>query len=580
MAPFQYTPYENRLAGSIGDILARRGEIAAAAAQRAGVILSNGTRQQGDIAARATEQSGQAWAGAAGQAAHAAAAIPEQARQAQAQDQESTLRQGAIDDRKRQVGELQALDGAYQKSGGNRDAIIQALPGHMRGKVAADFENFDKIHAESVALQEKADAAKTAAFAAAGMSIRGHGYDPVAAQLTISDLKGKYAKDPQAMSQIAQFEAKLHSDPTPDSIKSMIDPILQADPKTREDLLKEAADAETKRNHDLLKTDREATAAETAKRDTATATNAEAMRKQGEERLRIERINAGTATAREKREHDIYEQQYGALSTNPDGTPKAVPVSATTKAIAEYKVQPPSPRAPNRKAQLEAVLQYNPSYDEKEYPTRSKMRAAYTSGNQSQQLGALNTAIEHLGVLDGMVKALDNGSFKPGNELVNRVKTIFGNEAVTNFEFARDIMSGELATAMKKSGATDVEISKVTKSLDGAGSPKQLGDAIRTVAIPMIGGKAGTMDQQYHAVMGDKDPYSVYTPGAKAVLDTLGGKTPAAAVVAPGGGKGGGSGAGPQAAAPKEGDKQAITDPGYPPGAEKTFQGGKWIRTK
>jgi hypothetical protein len=420
--------------------------------------------------------------------------------------------------------------------------------------VAADFENFDKIHAESMELQTKADEAKGRAFAAAGMAIKANNYDPQAAQLTISDLKMKYAKDPAAMNQIAQFEARLHSDPTPATIKAMIDPILQADPKTREDLAKEAADAEAKRNHDLEHADRASTAAtqvatlaETQVRDAATAKNAEALRQQGEERLRIERIQAGTATAREKREHDIYVQTYGEGAKNPDGTAAPPPVSASARAIAEYKMQPPSPRSRASgagKAIMEQVLQANPSYDETQYPTRSAMRKAYTSGNQAQQLGALNTAIAHLGLMDDVAKAMDNGSFKPGNELYNKVRTLFGDSAVTNFEFARDIMSGELATAMKKSGATDIEIAKVSKSLDGASSPKQLADAVRKVAVPMIGGKARTFDEQYKAVMGDKDPFSVYTPSAKALLEKFGGDGTKPAPVSGSGGKGGGPGAG------------------------------------
>jgi hypothetical protein len=92
----------------------------------------------------------------------------------------------------------------------------------------------------------------------------------------------------------------------------------------------------------------------------------------------------------------------------------------------------------------------------------------------------------------------------------------------------------------------------------------------------MIGGKASTMQQQYRAVMGEQDPFSVYTPGAKAVLDRFGASHEPAAPG--GGGKGGGPGV--VAPGPKEGETRPITEPGYPAGAEMTFRGGKWIRTK
>jgi hypothetical protein len=580
MAVYQYAPYENRFAGSISDILARRGDIAAAAAQRAGVILSSGTRAIGDIQAHGQEQAGQAMASAVGGATHAVGQIPAQAAAQTAATQESTLRQGAIDDRARQAADLKALDQAYQASGGNRDAIINALPGHLRGKVAADFETFDKAHAEAAELQQKADAAKTSAFASAGMAIRGHGYDPTAAQITISDMKRKYAQDKPALAQLQQFEEALQANPSPETVKAMIDPILQADPKTREDLQKEAADAETKREHDLADTARKATLTEQQKRDEQTTKDEDARRILEGRRVVAEEANARTAGSREKREQAVYDQTYGQGGTNPDGTPKTVPISATAKAISEYKIAPLSPRSMASgagKALMEQVMAANPSYDATQFPTRQKMRIGYTSGNQSQQLGSLNTAIEHLGVLDEMAKGLENGSFKPGNQLYNTVATLFGSSAPTNFAFARDIMSGELATAMKKSGATDSEIEKVTKSLDGAGSPKQLSDAIRVVALPMIGGKASTMQQQYRAVMGEQDPFSVYTPGAKAVLDRFGASHETAAPG--GGGKGGGPGV-VAAPGPKEGETRPITEPGYPAGAEMTFRGGKWIRTK
>src|SRR5438094_310035 len=205
--------------------------------------------------------------------------------------------------------------------------------------------------------------------------------------------------------------------------------------------------------------------------------------------------------------------------------PQQGEVSDTAKGIAEYRIPPPSPRSMASgagKALMEQVMRANPGYDASQFPARSKMRIAYTSGIQAQQLTALNTAVEHLGKLDDMATALNNGSFKPGNQAYNWVRTTFGDSAVTNYRFATDIMSGELATAMKKSGATDVEISKVTKSLSDANSPKQLSDAIRKVAIPMIGGKASTLDQQWKQVMGDQDPFSVYTPGAKAVIQKFG----------------------------------------------------------
>lgn len=540
MAPFQYTPYENRLAGSIGDILARRGEIAAAAAQRAGIILSNGTRQQGDIAARAQEQSGQAMAGAVQGAVGAAARVPEMARQATAQDQETTLRQGAIDDRARQVGELKALDDAYQKSGGNREAIINALPGHMRGKVAADFENFDKIHAESVELQTKADEAKGRAFAAAGMSIRAHGYDPVAAQLTISDLKTKYAKDPAAMNQIAQFEAKLHSDPTPGSIQAMIDPILQADPKTREDLQKEAADAETKRNHDLLKAGREATATATAARDKAAAENAAALRKQGDQRLVIEGKNAATAAARETREANAAKAQ---TTLDEDGLDLAATAYRLTRQL-------PSRNATQNGAILSRAAKQAKELGDSPAATMTRQAAFKADAGSLDKVQKMsdaaasfeNKALGQIEIIRGLSPKVGrtdspmlNSWLLAGKDHVvgdSDTHQLFNAVSTFSAEYAK-IMEGSTGSAAGSSDAARRAAERLVSATQGKGS---LEDTLKLMQREMnltINGYETTIDH---------------------IRTRLGGNAPAAAVPAAaapvGGGKGGGPGAGGPPAAP------------------------------
>lgn len=542
MAPFQYPAFSNAAAGSIGDILQRRGELAAAAERRIGAIMASSAsrrgeieagnaRRVGELTANAQAQSGQLWGQAIAGMGQAFGQIPGQVRAAEQADLQKRAMSLEVEGRERQKNDLLALDKAYGQGG--REAVLQSLQesgaGHLIPDVTKSFDAFDKAHAEAAKLQEEADAAKTAAFARGAMGVRSHNYEPQAAQLLISDLKQKYAKDPRALAQLDQFQKGLLDNPTPEAVKAMIDPILQADPKTREDLLRETRDLQTKTDEDERRRLQQQNLEREKAADLERQQNDQALREQGKQRIAIEGRNASTAAARESREQKVFDQTYGTNGTNAAVDANGNPISGTAKAIAEYRLAPLTGRAATSgpgKAIMDQVAAYNPSYDATQYTSRSAMRKAFTSGNQSQQLGALNTAIEHLGVLNDMAQGLQNGEFKPGNELYNKVATMFGSEAATNFNFARDIMSGELATAMKKSGATDTEIDKVTRSLEGSGSPAQLAGAIRTVAIPMIGGKARVMNEQYHATMGDKDPFSVFTPGAQRVLATLGGGPP------------------------------------------------------
>lgn len=209
------------------------------------------------------------------------------------------------------------------------------------------------------------------------------------------------------------------------------------------------------------------------------------------------------------------------LNTLGDGTKD----NPTAKAIAEYRLSPPSPRTlstPAGEMLMKQVMTENPAYDATQFPTRQKMRQAFTSGPQSQTINSLNTAISHLDQFTTVVKALDNGNFQPGNQAYNWLKTTFGDSAPTNFAGIRDIMSGELASAFKKSGATDDEIKSVKSAIASKNSTNQLLDYVKTIALPALGSKVVSFDQQYRQVMGPNDPFKILLPESADILTKYG----------------------------------------------------------
>jgi hypothetical protein len=222
------------------------------------------------------------------------------------------------------------------------------------------------------------------------------------------------------------------------------------------------------------------------------------------------------------REDKKFAVTYGA---GVDEQGKPLPENATARAIAEYRIPPPSSRSlasgPGM-ALMDQVMKINPDYRGEEFPTRTKMRASFTSGPQSQTINSLNTAIEHLDQFVDAAKALNNGNFQPGNSAYNALRTAFGSTAPTNFEGIKSIMAGELAAAFKKSGATDTEIASVEKSINSKASATQLVDYATKVAMPALGSKAASFNEQYHSVMGEKDPWSPISKGAKSVLSKYG----------------------------------------------------------
>lgn len=211
----------------------------------------------------------------------------------------------------------------------------------------------------------------------------------------------------------------------------------------------------------------------------------------------------------------------------------------TAKAMAEYRVPPPSPRAlasPAGQALIKQIMTINPDYHAEEFPARVALRKSFTSGPQSKTLNNLNTSIEHLDQLAGMADKLGNTSAVPWNAVTNWLGKQTGNPAVTNFNGMKTILSGELAGAFKATGATDAEIKAVDNAIDANQSPQQLREYITKTAIPALGAKAATFGDQYRDVMGKDATWSPYMPSAKKILRKYGVETGESSAGNPGAG--------------------------------------------
>ena len=222
-----------------------------------------------------------------------------------------------------------------------------------------------------------------------------------------------------------------------------------------------------------------------------------------------------------------------ALPTQPAGPPMqrgrrasggaAAPdsaVDATARMIANYQLHPLSPYAlgrPEGQALMARVATINPAYDSTQYNNRNKTRMAFTTGTQGQQANSMNTAIGHLDQMSDAMKGLDNSDIQVVNQAKQWLGTQFGGAAATNFNTLKVAVSGELASVLKKSGATDSEIKSVESTINSKNSPAQLSGYIDT-QIPILGSKLSALNYQYHQAMGEKDPFQALSPEAKGVL--------------------------------------------------------------
>lgn len=197
------------------------------------------------------------------------------------------------------------------------------------------------------------------------------------------------------------------------------------------------------------------------------------------------------------------------------------PENPVARAIAEYRVSPPSPRAlatPSGIAILKAVQAINPDYDASKYANRAPTRKAFTTGPQGQQITALNTAIEHLDQLQAASDALSNGNFVPGNAAWNGVRAMFGNAAPTNYQAIKTLLNKEIEAVANKGIPITVAGTKEQQALAASSAgPKQIKGFIDTI-IPLMGSKLTALTYQYKQAMGENDPFHPLTPQAEEIL--------------------------------------------------------------
>jgi len=244
------------------------------------------------------------------------------------------------------------------------------------------------------------------------------------------------------------------------------------------------------------------------------------------QRNAIEQQNANTNRQR------LGVEQYNA-GLGPDGKPlsglsltgedflKTLPpgMQLRVKAIAEGRELPLTGRAAASGAGrqlMEAVTQYDPGWSVQ----RAQLRSAFTGNSKDgRNIGALNTAVAHIDQYVEALKALQNGTFRPGNQVWNNFKATFGAGAPTTAQGIANAVAGETANALK-GDATDPEIAAVRAAMPQNGSPQQIADYAKS-QLHVLGAKLNTYDERYQA-LAPGDPWSPVLPTARAVFAKYG----------------------------------------------------------
>jgi hypothetical protein len=236
----------------------------------------------------------------------------------------------------------------------------------------------------------------------------------------------------------------------------------------------------------------------------------------------------------------MYPRQAGDIAGNFDVTGSAFlesipkPWRKTVEKIANYDEDPTkvaSMRGGMRETLTQWVNQVNPDYDQSNFAIRNPTRKAFTTGPQGQQITALNTAVEHLDLLQAAADALANGSFKPGNQLYNAVRDTFGSAAPSNYDTIKQMVDKEVEAVANKGVPTVSGTAEQKRLASSAASPAVIKGYIDTT-IPLMGSKLNALRYQYEQAMGANTPWKPMTPQAQAILEKRGIKLGAGATPA------------------------------------------------
>jgi len=191
-------------------------------------------------------------------------------------------------------------------------------------------------------------------------------------------------------------------------------------------------------------------------------------------------------------------------------------IEDAAQAIAKFSQSPPGLRDKNRNKILARVREINPEYNEATYKDRDLAYRQYAnpSGAGGKQIIAFNTVADHLNSIEELSKALENGDTQSVNRISNYLETQFGVPNVTNFNAAKQFVSGEVVKAITGTAGALKDREEAQRVLDAAQSPEQLQEAIDTTR-KLIAGRTKALQREYEQGTGRTDFDHWLTPSLR-----------------------------------------------------------------
>jgi hypothetical protein len=189
----------------------------------------------------------------------------------------------------------------------------------------------------------------------------------------------------------------------------------------------------------------------------------------------------------------------GGSTATGDEFLKSLPpgVANQVRAIANYRQAPPGNRTSKAGlALMNAVNQFNPSYDASQYGMKTKARNDFATGKNGNTVRSLNVAVQHLDQLGQLSQALGNNDLKGANYLAQMWAAQTGTAAPTNFDAAKQLVADEIVKAVVGAGGGVSDREEAAKNISRANSPQQLAGVIKTYK-GLLSGQLVGLKKQY-----------------------------------------------------------------------------------
>lgn len=216
-------------------------------------------------------------------------------------------------------------------------------------------------------------------------------------------------------------------------------------------------------------------------------------------------------------------QQY--LQTLPEGQ------RAMVQAMVDGRQAPPTSfalKTPYWQQMLAAANHFDPSFDQTTWGSRVKTRNSFTAGPDANNVTAINTALQHAGVVHDALANLHN----TGVPLWNTIKNYWGEQtgapAPTNAREAVDALASEGRKVFAGTGGGNLtELNNWQKNFPINGSPAQQAGALKEF-VSLLDSRLDALTDKYSRGMGRaEDKLTLLSPHARAVYQGLTGQAPA-----------------------------------------------------